>query len=291
MIYDTIVTSEPISKGWSCDKKYCVVVADATKYLLRITPFEKAQSRRALFSTLQEVVKLDICMCKPVEFGECEDGIYTLHTWIDGQDAEDIIPLLSDTEQYALGVKAGEILKKIHSIPAPKNQEDWFARFNKKTNIKIQKYHECGIKFDGDDKIIDYIENNRHLLENRPQSFQHGDYHIGNMMIEKNNIVIIDFDRFDFGDPWEEFNRIVWCAQSAPHFATGILNGYFNNNIPILFWQLLAFYVGSNTLSSIYWAIDFGQSEVGTMMKQSADVMAWYDNMQNIVPSWYVHKT
>jgi aminoglycoside phosphotransferase (APT) family kinase protein len=22
-------------------------------------------------------------------------------------------------------------------------------------------------------------------------------------------IVIIDFDRYDFGDPWEEFNRIV----------------------------------------------------------------------------------
>ena len=53
------------------------------------------------------------------------------------------------------------------------------------------------------------------MLANRPQSFQHGDYHIGNMMIENNKIVIIDFDRYDFGDPWEEFNRIVWCAQAV----------------------------------------------------------------------------
>lgn len=288
MIYDEIITREPINKGWSCDKKYCVIVADGTKYLLRITPFNKSQSSKALFNILQEVVTLDIYMCKPVEFGECEEGIYTLYTWIDGQDANDIIPLLSKLEQYALGLKAGEILKKIHTIPAPKNQENWAARFNKKINIKIQKYRECGLKFTSDDKIIEYIENNRHLLEDRPQSFQHGDYHIGNMMIEKNNLVIIDFDRFDFGDPWEEFNRIVWCAQSVPHFATGLVNGYFNSNIPTLFWQLLALYIGSNTLSSVYWALDFGQSEVATMMKQAKDVLLWYDNMQNIVPSWYV---
>ncbi|BBB90420.1 MAG TPA: GNAT family N-acetyltransferase [Methylomusa anaerophila] len=32
---------------------------------------------------------------------------------------------------------------------------------------------------------------------------------------------IIDFDRYDFGDPREEFNRIVWCATASPYFATG----------------------------------------------------------------------
>lgn len=30
-------TKAPINKGWSCDKKYCVITADGTKYLLRIT--------------------------------------------------------------------------------------------------------------------------------------------------------------------------------------------------------------------------------------------------------------
>ena len=33
-----------------------------------------------------------------------------------------------------------------------------------------------------------YIAENRHLLKNRPQSYQHGDYHIGNMMIDSNGV-------------------------------------------------------------------------------------------------------
>lgn len=64
------------------------------------------------------------------------------------------------------------------------------------------------------------------MLKNRPQVFQHGDYHIGNMMIDtRNELRIIDFDRYDFGDPWEEFNRIVWCAQKTSLLASGMIKG------------------------------------------------------------------
>jgi SpoVK/Ycf46/Vps4 family AAA+-type ATPase len=43
----------------------------------------------------------------------------------EGKDAEDIIPTLSDQEQYSYGFIAGEILKQIHTIQAPADQEDW----------------------------------------------------------------------------------------------------------------------------------------------------------------------
>ena len=283
----TFVSKEPINKGWSCDKKYCVTDDKGTKYLLRITPLEKSASREDMFRMQKEVTSLDIPMCQPVEMGRCEEGVYILQTWIDGKDAEDIIPCLTDSEQYALGIEAGKILKKIHSIPAPEGQSDWEMRFNAKMDRKIKMYQECPIKFDGADKIIDYINKNRHLLAGRPQTFQHGDYHIGNMMIENGKIVIIDFDRYDFGDPWEEFNRIVWCAQKAPVFATGIVDGYFNNEVPIEFWKLLALYISSNMLSSIPWAIPFGDGEIRTMLEQAKDVLAWYDEMRNPIPTWY----
>ncbi|AFA50060.1 aminoglycoside phosphotransferase family protein [Acetobacterium woodii] len=277
----------PINKGWSEDKKYQVKKDDGSKYLLRISPIERFETRKALFSILQEVAALDVAICKPVEFGTCKDGVYALYTWVEGQDVEAVIALLTESEQYLLGIKSGEILKKIHAIPAPENQEAWDSRFNRKTNFKIKKYQECPLTFKGDDKVIEYIKNNRALLKNRPQCFQHGDYHIGNMMLEKNQLVIIDFDRFDFGDPWEEFNRIVWCAAKSPYFATGQLDGYFGSKPPLEFFKLLAFYIASNTLSSIYWALPFGQSDVDTMMKQASDVLDWFDNMQNPVPTWY----
>lgn len=108
------------------------------------------------------------------------------------------------------------------------------------------------------------------------------------MMIDNDgNLQIIDFDRDDNGDPWEEFNRIVWCVQKAPLFATGMVNGYFNNNVPMNFWRLLALYISCNTLSSVPWPIPFGQGEIDTMINQAKDVLNWYGNMKNPVPTWY----
>ena len=278
---------EPIEKGWSEDKKYLVTSCDGAKYLLRISPIESYETRKALFERLKQVAAFGIPMCAPVELGTCADGVYSLQSWIDGEDLEAVLPLLPEAEQYALGFKSGDIVRKIHSISAPDSQEEWAARFNRKTDLKIKKYHECGLRFDGDNYVIDYIEQNRRLLEDRPQCFQHGDYHVGNMMIENGELKIIDFDRCDFGDPWEEFNRIVWSAAASPHFATGQLRGYFCGEPPLRFFELLAFYISSNALSSIYWAIPFGSSDINTMMKQSQDVLRWYNNMQSPVPTWY----
>lgn len=245
------ISKELINNGWSCDKKYCVTTTDGVKYLLRVTPKEKSANRAEMFRMQQQVAALGVPMCRPIEIGSCDEGLYTVQTWVDGKDAEEIIPHLNNSEQYAYGLEAGRILKVIHSIPAPENQPDWEQRFNAKIDCKIEMYNDCHVKFEGAEDIMAYIESNRFLLSNRRQSYQHGDYHIGNMMIEKNKIVIIDFDRYDFGDPWEEFNRIVWCAQASPIFASGIINGYFDNEVPLEFWKLLALYISSNMLSSI----------------------------------------
>ena len=137
-------------------------------------------------------------------------------------------------------------------------------------------------------KEIEYINNNRHLLKNRPNTFQHGDYHVGNMMINKDKeLVIIDFDRSDYGDPWEEFNRLVWSIQVSHEFATGIVDGYFNKKVPVEFWELLALYMCLNSLSSLPWAIPYGEGEVKIMINQSNEILDWYDDMKSYVPKWY----
>ncbi len=277
-----------IDRGWSCDKKYCITDKDGTKHFLRITPHEKSATREDMFKMMQQVSRLGVPMCQPIEFGFCDEGAYSILSWIDGSDAETVIPTRSDNEQYRYGRKAGQILKVIHSIPAPNTQEDWEIRFNGKIDSKIKMYFDCPIKYSSGQLFLDYINANRHLLKNRPQVFQHGDYHIGNMMIDtRNELQIIDFDRYDFGDPWEEFNRIVWCAHKTPLFASGMVDGYFDNQVPLLFWRLLALYISCNTLSSIPWAIPFGQDEINTMQNQAKEILQWYNNMQHVIPSWY----
>jgi serine/threonine-protein kinase len=291
--YSTFSKIEVINKGWSSDKKFYIETTEGKKLLLRTADISEYQRKKSEYEMMKQVAALGVPMSQPVDFGICNDGkeVYQLLTWCEGKDAELVLPSLTETQQYVLGIKAGEILRKLHSIPAPKEQEEWGSRFNRKTNNKIKKYKECGLKFDGDEKIISYLENNRYLLSGRPQCYQHGDYHVGNMIISpENSLFIIDFNRPDFGDPWEEFNRIVWSATISPHFATGQINGYFNGTPPIEFFKLLAFYISSNTLSSIYWAISFGQEEITTMKNQARDVLSWFDNMNNPIPTWYLEK-
>lgn len=288
MIYDRIAARVPIEKGWSGDKKFCAVTAEGEKYLLRISSMERLARRQLEFERMQQVAALGIPMCRPVELGVCDEGIYTIQSWIDGVDAEETIPTLSIQEQYAYGLEAGRILCQIHSIPAPADIPAWESRFNAKIDRKIHMYEVCPLKYEGGEAFLEYLAANRHLMAGRPQTYQHGDYHIGNMMRTHDGVLtIIDFDKDDFGDPWEEFNRIVWCAQVSPGFASGMVDGYFGKNVPLEFWKLLALYICSNTLGSLPWAIDFGETEITVMRQQAAQVLEWYDGMKNVVPNWY----
>ena len=288
MIYETIVSRTFIDKGWSGDKKYCAVTADGSKYLLRVSAMERYDRRQQEYERMKELETLGITMPKALELGTAEEGVYILTTWIDGEDAGDALPNLSTEAQYAYGVQAGQMLQKLHSIPAPPDAPDWEQRFNAKIDRKIAMYNDCPLKYENGELLLSYLAENRQLLANRPQTYQHGDYHTGNMMLGRDgNLYIIDFDRDDFGDPWEEFNRIVWCAQEAPEFARGMVDGYFDGNVPEAFWRLLLLYISSNTLSSLPWAVPYGEEQVKVMTEQWADIRSWYEDFRRIIPNWY----
>ncbi len=237
---------------------------------------------------MQAVVLLGVPMSKPLGLFPFEGRLFSLFSWCPGEDAARILPDLPADRQYALGERSGQYLQRIHSIPAPAGREAWERRFGRKMDRKIQAYRSCGVSFAGDRFALEYLETNRHLLTGRPQSFQHGDFHTGNIVIDpEGNLSILDFDRWDYGDPWEEFNRIVWSAQASPAFARGQLDGYFGGRPPKAFFRLLALYIASNTLSSIPWAAPRGEKELMIMLDQAREVLAWFEDMTEPVPVWY----
>ncbi len=284
----SFVQKTPIEKGWSEDKKYCVTDAQGGKYLLRVGPAEQLEAKKREFDLMKRLEGLGVPMCRALEVGLCEEGAYSLQSFVEGRDAEEALQGLDESALYAYGLEAGRILKKLHRLPAPDNREDWESFFNRKLDRKIERYLACPLRFAGDGDMLSYIDKNRPLLRGRPQCFQHGDYHIGNLMVdESGRLVVIDFNRCDVGDPWEEFNRIVWCAQFSPCFAAGRVDGYFDFCVPEEFFPLLALYISGNALSSMYWAIPFGEEKIQTMRKQNAQVLAWFAGMTRAVPTWY----
>lgn len=155
-------------------------------------------------------------------------------------------------------------------------------------NKKIDNANNCSIKLNKLDCYLDYINQNRHLINNRPITFQHGDFHIGNTLIDTNgNIVIIDFNRHDLGDPWEEFNRIPFSVRVSEAYASGCIDGYFKNEIPETFFALLALYISVNQISSLPWALKFGESEINFTKDMSNQILYWYDDFKMIIPRWY----
>ena len=278
---------EEVRAGWSGDRKYHAWDDGGQEFFLRLSPPGKWEKAQSAFAVQEKAFQLGLPVSEPIELAQEEGQVRFVERWLSGQMAKDALPALPQEEQYRLGREAGEILRALHTIPAPAETEDWESRFNRKIERKIQLYRECPFQYENGEAFIRYMEETRGLLRGRPQCMQHGDYHTGNMMLCGGKLFVIDFDRFDWGDPWEEFNRIPWCVQASPAFASGMVDGYFGGEPPLEFWKLLALYISSNTLGSLPWAVSFGEEQMAVMREQAAQVLDWYDGMENPVPRWY----
>ncbi len=137
MLLESIVNRTPIDKGWSADRKYRAEAAGGSVYLLRISPLNRLESVKNGFEKMRKLADKGVSICLPLEQGLCAEGVYCIHSWIDGTDAERWIPTLSGEQQYAYGLEAGRLLKSIHSIPAPESVPPWEERFGGKIDRKL----------------------------------------------------------------------------------------------------------------------------------------------------------
>ncbi|MBE6951550.1 MAG: phosphotransferase family protein [Ruminococcaceae bacterium] len=287
-LFDAIISRHPIDRGWSADRKYKALTADGTVYFLRISPMEQYENRKLQFSHMEQVRDLGVRVCEPVEFGRCGEGCYTLLGWIEGRDAEPVLPELTGEERRTYGLEAGRMLRAIHTLPAPVSTEPWFDRWCRKADGKLAAYESCPLKYEKGELFLELVAAERHLIENRPTVWHHGDFHCGNLMFdEEMRLTVIDFDREDVGDPWYEFNRIIWDVRVGPEFARGVLDGYFEGNIPGEFWRILRLYQCQNMISSLPWAAGFGDEEIRIAVENARRVLGWYDDLREVVPNWY----
>ena len=276
-----------ISKGYSEEIKY-KVKADKN-YFLKISPLSFAKKKDLelkYISDLEKVIKFP----NLIEIKYESDSILSLYEWINGVDFREYVTQLTDKELYQFGIQAGEFLKKIHSISIEEYSYNWEEYYIKKSMKKIDSFRKVNIKFPEIETFIDYIVTHQYLLQDRPISLCHGDFHVGNMMIdlETKELIIIDFGSLEIGDPMEEFNRMIWNAQLSDEFATGLINGYFNGkNIPDEFWKLMAYYMACDVVGSIPWAVNFGNDQLTIMLERAKIVLDWFDNFERVIPKFY----
>ncbi len=290
-VADTFSKVKEIEKGMSGDRKYYVETTEGKKLLLRITEASNYETKKKDYDFLININKANLPVPKAIDFGMCEEGksVYMLLEWIEGNEAEKIVPNMVKEKQYSIGVKSGQILRGIHENSILNDVEkDWYDRYFEVIQPRIEAYKNEGIPFEGAEYIPAFIERNKYLLHGRCQCNIHGDYHLGNLIINGNEeIFVIDWQTVDFegsGDPWVDFINI---GIEHPAFATGQIDGYFNHHVPEEFWRILALYLSTSAITSIVWAKYFAPDRLNSILELNKMILVWYDKMNDVIPSWY----
>jgi aminoglycoside phosphotransferase (APT) family kinase protein len=277
---------EEIQAGWSFDQKFKAYQNDTKQvHFIRISNDDHLDAQRYRFDVMNTLFKLGCLIQKPISFEHIEDKIIQTFDWLEGDTLEKLLPQLDESTQYEWGVQAGQQLKIIHKIPS-RSAMNIFDYYQNRVNKKLSAYHACEFKLEREEMFSMMLKDGWDTLNNITTSFQHGDFHVENMVYHQNQVHIIDFNRADEGDPWQEFDRIAFSARVSPAFAKGQIHGYFDYQPPIEFYIRLRFYLAINSFSSIPWAsINYGISEVEHMKKIANEILAWYKE-DDVIPLW-----
>ncbi|HFU4120747.1 TPA: aminoglycoside phosphotransferase family protein [Streptococcus suis] len=283
------MSRQPLTKGWSTDQKYKVELEEGRFGLLRIAERPAYEAKRLEFQLVEKLFGLGLPVAEPISFWTDEKSVYTLYEWVEGQDMNEVASNLPDSASYDLGCQSGQFLRNLHALPTDQSQRDWNNYYQAKIDNKLAAYQAASHSYPNGQAMIDFIQANRHLLAGRPIAYHHGDFHTGNFLLGADGkLKILDFDRYDIGDPWEEFNRLIFTADLSPTFARGQVDAYFDGAIPEEFWRLLALYLTVNSLGALSWAEQVDPLQIPLMKEQADAVWTWYQGYSRLQPLWYL---
>ncbi|MFI5357491.1 MAG: phosphotransferase family protein [Opitutales bacterium] len=277
-----------VTAGWSDDRKYRVVTA-TDAWLYRFSPLAVYARKQAEFRQVARLNGLTDALPHAVEQGSVpeHDLCFVVYEWCEGTAAESELPRRDEAEQYRHGETAGKLLQLIHALPQ-EEQVDARAYVRRKIDLRRREMKEQGLEFEGYAAMIEFLERNLPLLGGTPTVFRHGDFHLGNMLVDaRGRLRVIDLNRSDFGDPIEDFNRLfTFSRQVSVPFARGQIHGYFGGPPPPDFFAHALCYVLLDCAFGLLWARRFGAREIAVQHALTAQIMGDFDRLRAPQPRW-----
>lgn len=290
-ILESAVAITPIERGYSFDKKYKVQTRGGDSLLLRIMSIDQLQSKQVEYEVIGYLFESGVKVAKPLYFGKSDSqGIcYYVLSYIEGEDANTTLPTYSTDVQFHIGEAAGRDLRQIHNAPVKSDIGPWSDRCLKKFRAYLESYKTSGIRMNHADRVIEFVEGHQTYLKDRPNQFQHDDFHVGNIIVRDGRYVgAIDFNRYDWGDPFHDMVKTgFFSTEVSVPFSVGQVQGYFQGEVPSHFWTLYSVYVGMMLFSSVVWTQRVAPHELGQMLDRVHRVIDDHRGFESMVPNWY----
>ena len=267
-----ITFAKRLAKG--SERKFYVETSRDDKRLLRIGNTAHYDWAEAGARWYEYIASAGINAMHLLDMGVLNDKtlLYQLYTWFDGDDLTEVLPHMSNTEQFFLGMKCGAVARKIHALPPLHETEPWGVRYKRKMHDKLQAANHAASSREGT-LLMQYLQDHMSLLDNRPYTTTHGNWNTENIILTPNGQIGVIDHGLDCNDPWFEFWEAPDDANAQAYFYTGQIKGYFGGNPPAEYFPLLTFYMA---FGRIEWEYDF------------QCLLDWTDNMRNPVPIWYL---
>ena len=160
-------------------------------------------------------------------------------------------------------------------------------------NIIIIFLHRYGLgKYRGnlDYVLFDFLERNRYCLNDRICTTIIGINGLDDIRVSKDGkFQIIEEYKILRSDAYFEFRNLNLDYDNNASLLTGIVDGYFNNNVPRIFFKLLGVYTIIENLYEFF--VENKDLDDEVINDKIEKINYVYDGFSSIYPIWYLsHK-
>lgn len=275
-----------IEEGFSNDEKWCVDQI----YLLRISTTSDISKLVEQAKLTNEVHALDARIPYVHDVGVYKNRAYMILDYMIGENGDDALPIKSPEVQYEIGLQVGNALKNMHSIKATNNYPSWEETWRGRFDNQAARFKEIVNRHPNYESILPFIQDNLHLLKNRPSCIQHFDFHPGNILIYEDRFTgLIDMQKIRYADPINEFYKMEYFnVQVSRAYARGVVDGYHDEKpIPNSFWEMHRLYAAMHLVFAEVWGHEGGIDQKEKFQKYTRFTIDQFDEFRLLIPKWY----
>ncbi|KPN13416.1 kanamycin kinase [Bacillus australimaris] len=287
------ISFQPMTSGFSRDRTFLVTTSSNEKLVLKLSDIQTYTCFKIKASVQRKLKDQGILCSEVIEIGRSAElnCTYRILSYLEGENARASIQLLTNEEQYEIGSRAGRELSLMHTCHAPSHVRPWGDRVMEKHERYVHAYQSSGVTFSHDQFVLDFIKSHADAVKERPNQFQHDDFHLGNIIIQGNQYAgVIDFDQSDWGDPVHDFYKLsLFSRENSIPFSAGQLDQYESTQSSNNFWLLFSIYTAMSCFSSIVWTLSYDPGHLKDMLNRVERMLIDHNSFHELKPVWYTN--